>query len=77
MLAGYGIKGEDLVLEFKKATNMQSFDQEWGAEITRISNDHYAILGAIIEFSKPGQHFLELDPMSVEAATPVDYKWSL
>lgn len=38
--------------------------------------NHFAILGAIIEFSKPGQKYLEADPLNVEAKSPSEYQWN-
>ena len=58
VLVLYGVEGRDLQLEFKKATNKHQFDREWSADVQRMRNSHFAIMGAIIEFLKVGEHVL-------------------
>ena len=39
-------------LEFRKALYKHKFDRQWYNEVTKIENEHYAIMGAILAFTK-------------------------
>lgn len=45
-------EGESAQLEFRKAFYKFKFDRAWNSEIQKIENDHYTIMGALIEFTK-------------------------
>lgn len=44
---------ESAELEFRKALYKHKFDRQWYNEVTKIENEHYAIMGAIVSFTKP------------------------
>jgi hypothetical protein len=71
-----GVEVENCAFEFKKVSFKHQFDREWSSEVNHMRNDHFAILGSIIEFSKPNMGFLPTDPMDVEGDLK-SYKWSL
>ena len=70
VLQCFGVDAEDRVLEFKKAAFRHQFDRDWSANTLKMENDHFAIMGAIIEFSKAGMDFMKVDPLAVEAEKP-------
>lgn len=39
-------------LEFRKAYYKLKFDRAWNSEIQKIENEHYTVMGAILEFTK-------------------------
>lgn len=45
-------KGENAELEFRKAYYKHKFDRAWLNELYKIENEHYTVMGAILEFTK-------------------------
>jgi hypothetical protein len=47
------LSGEKAELEFRKTLYKHKFDRQWFNEYQKIENEHYAVMGAIVEFTKP------------------------
>ena len=45
---------KNMLLAFKKAMLRHQFDRTFAQEVAQMEDDHYAVMGAIIEFSKAG-----------------------
>lgn len=51
-------------LEFRKALYKIKFDRAWLNEIYKIENEHYTIMGAILEFTRANtEESLRLNPL--------------
>eukprot|EP00347_Sterkiella_histriomuscorum_P012308 403369086 len=68
--------GEFAELEYKKAYYKLKFDRIWNNEIQRIENQHYTIMGAIIQFTKATspESVLSQNPLKL-SNNPYEYKY--
>lgn len=70
-------EGESAELEFRKALYRHKFDRQWYGEISRIENEHYGIMGAILEFTRLNTpDALKVDPLTLPA-TSTEYKFEI
>lgn len=66
---------ESAELEFRKALYKHKFDRNWYNDLTKIENEHYAIMGAIFEFTKADSpDALRFDPLELPK-TSLEYKF--
>lgn len=64
-------------LEFRKAIYKHKFDRQWYSEITKIENDHYAVMGAILAFTKTtSPEALKENPLESPLKS-VEYKYEV
>lgn len=65
-------------LEFRKATYKHKFDRQWYMEKTRIENEHYTIMGVILEFTKgtSSENCLKTSPLEL-AKNSSEYKFDI
>lgn len=58
---------EKAELEFRKALYRHKFDLQWYNEQRKVENEHYAIMGAIIHFTRPGSagEHLKVNPLGL------------
>lgn len=68
------LEGEEAELEFRKAYYKLKFDRAWNSEIQKIENEHYTIMGAILEFTKASSpaNKLCVNPMEL-SNSPTEY----
>ena len=60
------LEGELAELEFRKALYRHKFDRQWYSEFQKIENEHYGIMGAILEFTRPTTpDALKTDPLTL------------
>ncbi|CDW74379.1 UNKNOWN [Stylonychia lemnae] len=64
-------EGESAQLEFRKAYYKFKFDRSWNSEIQKIENEHYTIMGALIEFTKEiaGQKRFSVNPLGLSLSS--------
>lgn len=66
---------ESAELEFRKALYKHKFDRTWFKDFTKIENEHYAMMGAILEFTKGDtEDAFKINPLEL-SNTPADYKF--
>jgi hypothetical protein len=70
-------EGESAEMEFRKAFYKHKFDRAWLNEIQKIENEHYTVMGAIIEFTRANTtDSLKVNPLTMINAY-TDYKYEL
>ena len=62
--------GESAEQEFRKAVYKHKFDRAWLTEFYHLESDHYALMGAILEFTKPStEDTLRENPLDSEQSS--------
>lgn len=61
---------EKAEFEFRKTLYKHKFDRQWFNDFQKIENEHFAIMGAIIEFTKPNtSDSLKINPLDLPTAS--------
>lgn len=64
-------------LEFRKALYKHKFDRTWCSDVTKIENEHYAIMGAIVAFTKVSSpEALTKNPLD-DLSKSAEYKYEI
>lgn len=65
-------------LEFRKAMYRHMFDRVWNSEHSRLENEHYTIMGAILQFTKSTspEILLSLNPLQ-QSNNPAEYNYDI
>lgn len=70
-------ENEKAELEFRKALYKHKFDRAWLNEVYKIENEHYTVMGAILEFTRiTTEDSLKNNPLKLPN-TSAEYKFEV